>query len=246
MLDALDAFRQMGAATVLWYIGYAARASLAAGKLETSLELTNEARLLLDELPANALPKGVTLTALAMLAVDSGRHEQFEELYEALLPFAGQLHWTLIDRSLGMLAASMGRIPLACRNLDQAIATARRHGLRPEYALAELARSRVTGEGLDRSIARLRSMGMRDDVRQLEALGVQSDSPGTLANPANLTDREMEVLRLVAAGMTNREIAGSLCIAEKTVTNHITHIFDKANLENRAAAAAFAVRHQLD
>ena len=54
------------------------------------------------------------------------------------------------------------------------------------------------------------------------------------------------MLRLIAAGLTNKEIAVKLGIAGKTVTNHISHIFDKADLENRAAAAVFAVRHHLD
>jgi DNA-binding CsgD family transcriptional regulator/predicted ATPase len=241
MLVSLDAFRQMGTATVLWYIAYAARASHAAGKSETSAELASEAWLLLDELPANALPKGATLTSLALLAIESGRHEHCRSMYEALLPFAGQLQWTLVDRSLGMLATAMGRAALACRHFEQAIVTARRYGLRPEYALAEAARSRVTGENLDQSVARLRSIG----VSEVETRAGRAEPSIRPPNPANLTDREVEVLRLVAAGMTNREIAGSLNIAEKTVTNHITHIFDKANLENRAAAAAFAVRHHL-
>lgn len=64
--------------------------------------------------------------------------------------------------------------------------------------------------------------------------------------PAGLTQREMEVLVLVTQGMTNRKIGEQLSISEKTVTNHLTHIFTKADLDNRSAAVAFAIRHGLD
>ena len=63
--------------------------------------------------------------------------------------------------------------------------------------------------------------------------------------PAGLTAREVEVLRLVARGLTSGEIAHELKISEKTVAHHLTHIFNKTTSENRAAAAAFAIHHGL-
>ncbi|MDQ6661400.1 MAG: LuxR C-terminal-related transcriptional regulator, partial [Chloroflexota bacterium] len=63
--------------------------------------------------------------------------------------------------------------------------------------------------------------------------------------PAGLTAREVEVLRLVAKGLTNNEIAENLGLSEKTIAHHLTHIFNKTTSENRAAAAAFAIRHGL-
>jgi DNA-binding NarL/FixJ family response regulator len=63
--------------------------------------------------------------------------------------------------------------------------------------------------------------------------------------PARLSQREAEVLRLVATGMSNREIAGVLFLSEKTVVNHLTSIFNKAGVDNRTAAAAFAIRNGL-
>ena len=60
-----------------------------------------------------------------------------------------------------------------------------------------------------------------------------------------LSGRETEVLGLVAKGMTNREIGEQLHIAENTVKNHLRNILDKLHLNNRAQAAAFAVRHGL-
>jgi len=61
--------------------------------------------------------------------------------------------------------------------------------------------------------------------------------------PAGLSTREGEVLGLVATGLTNREIAQRLFLSEKTVANHITNIFNKLGVDNRAGATAFAVRH---
>ena len=62
------------------------------------------------------------------------------------------------------------------------------------------------------------------------------------ARPAGLTPREVEVLRLIAAGRTNKEIAIDLVLSERTVAHHLNHIFDKLGVSSRAAATAFALR----
>lgn len=60
-----------------------------------------------------------------------------------------------------------------------------------------------------------------------------------------ISEREREVLQLVARGLTNKEIAYELNITEKTARNHISHILDKLNLSRRAEAAAYAVQRRL-
>jgi two-component system response regulator DevR len=60
-----------------------------------------------------------------------------------------------------------------------------------------------------------------------------------------LTEREREVLALVARGLTNKEIADRLVISEKTARNHISHILEKLNLSRRSEAAAYAVRKNI-
>ena len=65
------------------------------------------------------------------------------------------------------------------------------------------------------------------------------------ANPDGLTKREIEILRMVAAGRTNREIAANLYIAEKTVKNYLTNIFQKIGASDRVQAALYAHRHEL-
>lgn len=64
-------------------------------------------------------------------------------------------------------------------------------------------------------------------------------------HPGGLSPREVEVLRLVAAGDTNREIAGELYLSEKTVERHLSNIFGKLGLSSRSAATAYAFRHGL-
>ncbi len=60
-----------------------------------------------------------------------------------------------------------------------------------------------------------------------------------------LTEREREVLTLVARGYTNKQIADTLFVSEKTARNHVSHILDKLGLSRRSEAAAFAVEHKL-
>ena len=78
-------------------------------------------------------------------------------------------------------------------------------------------------------------------------LSWRSNEPATAANAsaASLSGREVEVLRLVVLGCSNREIAATLSISLPTVATHLRHILDKLGVENRAAAAARAVRQGL-
>jgi HD-GYP domain-containing protein (c-di-GMP phosphodiesterase class II) len=69
--------------------------------------------------------------------------------------------------------------------------------------------------------------------------------PRRREGPAGLTAREIEVLRLVARGLSNKEIAARLVITPKTVGNHVEHIYAKIGASNRAGAGLFALRHGL-
>jgi DNA-binding CsgD family transcriptional regulator len=63
--------------------------------------------------------------------------------------------------------------------------------------------------------------------------------------PHGLSEREVDVLRLVARGMTNQEIADELVLSPRTVGNHLAHVYDKINRRSRAGAAVFAMEHGL-
>jgi ATP/maltotriose-dependent transcriptional regulator MalT len=84
-------------------------------------------------------------------------------------------------------------------------------------------------------------LGALPDLAQVEALSRKTDGKPS----GGLTTREMEVLRLVAAGMTNRAIASALVLSEKTVARHVSNIFTKLDLSSRSAATAYAYEHKL-
>jgi DNA-binding NarL/FixJ family response regulator len=63
--------------------------------------------------------------------------------------------------------------------------------------------------------------------------------------PAGLTAREIDVLRLLARGLSTKQIAERLFVSPKTAGNHIEHIYSKINATNRVAASLFAVEHGL-
>jgi DNA-binding CsgD family transcriptional regulator len=81
-------------------------------------------------------------------------------------------------------------------------------------------------------------------LAELDALMQIQEAPGR-AGTSGLSPRELEVLRLIAKGHTNRMIAGDLDISEKTVARHISNIFTKLDLTSRAAATAYAFTHGL-
>jgi DNA-binding CsgD family transcriptional regulator len=86
-----------------------------------------------------------------------------------------------------------------------------------------------------------RQLGALPDLARVDQLLETSASP----SGCGLTPRELEVLRLVASGKTNRAIALTLRISEKTVARHISNIFLKLDLPSRAAATAYAFQHHL-
>ncbi|WP_143591688.1 LuxR family transcriptional regulator [Thermoactinospora rubra] len=121
----------------------------------------------------------------------------------------------------------------------------------PAEALAELRQACTAWRRLDAVFhcadARLLLARAYRDLGDLEAadreLAAASRVFGEVRQagpPAPLTSREVEVLRLVAAGKTNREIAAALVLSEKTVARHLSNIFTKLNCTSRTAAAAYA------
>ncbi|TMF30325.1 MAG: helix-turn-helix transcriptional regulator [Chloroflexi bacterium] len=93
---------------------------------------------------------------------------------------------------------------------------------------------------LDAAHRAFTSLGAAPDAARVEALS------GKPAKPAGgLSAREVEVVRLIAAGKSNRSIATELFISEKTVARHVSNIFTKLGVSTRAAATAYAYEHGL-
>jgi DNA-binding NarL/FixJ family response regulator len=101
----------------------------------------------------------------------------------------------------------------------------------PDDAAAQL-HAEVTAGRLDRAAA--------DAV--LHAAG-QRAAPTRRAWPAELSDREVEVLRLISRGLSKRQVAEALIVAPATVDHHVRHIYGKIGVSTRAGAAVFALEH---
>ena len=136
---------------------------------------------------------------------------------------------------------------------------ARREDLLPELALTQMAQAQLAlaqgGRGsvprarslFEQALALFQEVGLHGQVLAVQALLSQLPERSSTRRPfpAGLSSREVEVLRLVAQGKSNRQIAEELVLSEKTVINHLTSIFNKTVTDNRAAATAFAIRHGL-
>jgi len=96
---------------------------------------------------------------------------------------------------------------------------------------------------VDGDLSQLRALGASRTADVVaRKLGKRGARRSTLANPAGLTRRELEVLPLVARGLSNREIAGRLVVSDRTVEHHVTAILRKLEVHTRAEASAAAVR----
>jgi HD-GYP domain-containing protein (c-di-GMP phosphodiesterase class II) len=160
--------------------------------------------------------------------------------FEPIASIAG-MHHERLDGS-GYHRGCSGRdIPAACRVLAaadafQAMTQQRpyREALTAEQASAELVTDSRAGR-LDPDVV----------GAVLDAVGQgRSGRPRDL-RPAGLSEREVEVLRLVAEGCSNPEIAKRLYISRRTAEHHVQHVYSKIGVSSRAAAALFALEHDL-
>lgn len=97
--------------------------------------------------------------------------------------------------------------------------------------------------GLEHEAARLgfEQLGARPDLARLEVPTVDVRA----GQRRSLTPRELQVLRLISTGQTNKEIAQGLCLSERTIDRHVSNILGKLAVPSRAAATAFAFHHRL-
>lgn len=130
------------------------------------------------------------------------------------------------------------------RQLGAPFAAAR---LRVALARACVALGDAEGARLELEAARevFAGLGARPSLSEVEALLAPQGQARQHDHAAGLTGREMQVLRLVAAGLTNKAIARELALSGKTVDRHLSNIFAKTGVASRAAATAFAYEHRL-
>jgi DNA-binding NarL/FixJ family response regulator len=157
-----------------------------------------------------------------------------------------------------MLAGVMERWTDAERHFVSALEMNARQDARPwlvhtqhQFATMLLARGRAEDRAraaglLDEAAAVGQVLGMKALAARCTALRERAQpQSGKDAYPAGLSRREVEVLRLVAAGKGNREIAERLFVSPNTVANHVRSILTKTHTANRTEAAAFALRQAL-
>jgi DNA-binding CsgD family transcriptional regulator len=159
-------------------------------------------------------------------------------------------------RLLGELATDAGRFEDAATHLAASLTLADACAAPFERALTLMALAELHAATdkradahayLDQVRAICTPLGARPTLARAEILSVHLATlhAAPHAHPAGLSAREVEVLRLVARGDSNRAIAAALSVSVWTVKQHVAHILDKTGAENRAAATAFAVRHDL-
>jgi DNA-binding CsgD family transcriptional regulator len=160
------------------------------------------------------------------------------------------------ERVLGNLAGVMAQWELAETRYKAALVLDRKSGFRVwlvhsqhDYALMPQRRAQPgdTEQALallTEALAESSALGMDALTPRIEALADTIAHPPP-AYPCGLSEREVEVLRLLAMGRNNREIGPMLTISPNTVANHVRSILEKTHIANRTEAAAFANRQGL-
>jgi DNA-binding CsgD family transcriptional regulator/HPt (histidine-containing phosphotransfer) domain-containing protein len=145
-----------------------------------------------------------------------------------------------VDGSLGVLRRAWE----AWMALDAPYEAAR---VRALTAVACRALGDHDGEAREIAAARevFERLGAGPDLARLTTIERSGRAVAAAALPGGLSAREAEVLRLVAAGHTNKAIAETLTISERTVDRHVSNIYTKLDVSTRAAATAFAYEHDL-
>jgi DNA-binding CsgD family transcriptional regulator len=150
-----------------------------------------------------------------------------------------------VQLARGELSAAFGSLRRAWRLWRELAAPY--HAARTRVALGLACQASGDDEtaAMELDAARLAfsALGAGPDLARVEH--VVSPSEAAVAVPSGLSERELEVLTLVAAGHTNREIAAALIVSEHTVARHVQNIFTKLGVNTRTAAAAVAHRHGL-
>jgi predicted ATPase/DNA-binding CsgD family transcriptional regulator len=259
--ESLGLARQLGDMWVTWLtLNALGQAALAMGELATARALSLESL----NLDASSLMRTGTLHILGQIAIADGKYgEAQQHLFRALALLDDTndpVATTQIVEALAHLASRLGQSELALR-LAAAAGTAR------DTLVAAASRSLVTRSHFplsrdlpDRWLVPVRQTVRAEDADRWWAEGraltlaeaialAEAELPGASSTPepppagVGLTAREAEVLRRVAQGQSNKEIAAELVLSVRTVERHITNLYGKIDARGKADATAYAIHH---
>ena len=205
----------------------------------------------------SALDRVAGLELLVQARVAAGQPDGAAEAAHELRALASKVETVPLraaaDLADGRVAAARGEHDAARVALEDAVDGLQRAGAPFETALARielaavlLARGRRDAAEHEASLAveSLAALGAELELRRARRALDQARASGRTTAPG-VTARERDVLRLLAEGLTNRQIAERLVVSEHTVHRHVTNVLRKLDLPSRAAAAAYAVRSGL-
>ena len=202
--------------------------------------------------------KMVAESGLALMAVARGDGPGCERIYDRMVSAEQYFHWPMMaGHILGLLAAAKGDPEQAVDHFENALQLCRTPGLRPNLAwtcldyAGTLIRRNQSGDRdkasllLDEALTLSTELGVKPLIDRAVALRNDADTQSvrTPAYPDGLSAREVEVLRLVSGGKTDREIGEELLISARTVNHHVSNILNKTSAANPAEAATYAARH---
>jgi DNA-binding CsgD family transcriptional regulator/tetratricopeptide (TPR) repeat protein len=220
------------------------------------------AEIVLSSLGVTLMVAFVTYIGLAFMAVlendQESARKQYDNLKSLNMIFMDAMN-TSLHRLLGLLARTFGQPQTASVHFEDALELSREVGYRPElawtcynYAEALLQHGQPGGHAramplLDEASSIACELGMRPLMERIQSLQEKlAVLPGSAPiYPDGLSQREVEVLRLIAAGKSNQEIADELVISPSTVAQHVRNILNKTSASNRTEAAGYAFRHNL-
>ncbi len=193
------------------------------------------------------------------VAIGLGRAKDIEFLAARFEPFRGQhvangagtgVYMGPVELPLGRAAAALGRLDTAAEDLQSAVSICDANGARgcAVQARVELAaaltRRQAPGDPdraraeLDAAAGKAERLGMVPFTERIEQLRARLPTVAAAGSP--LSPRELEVARLVAPGLTNKQIGQTPYISERTAENHVQHILTKLGFSNRSQIAAWA------
>jgi DNA-binding CsgD family transcriptional regulator len=217
---------------------------LAQGRRQVATKIITTA---LDETSWHQLARGKLLPVYVHVLVDVGELDRAragaDELAQIAQDYESPVLLAAAETARGRVELAEGNPAAACATLHGALARWTELNVPYEIATTRLLMGhacRDTGDvegansSYDTAEAIFERLGVATDARASRELRSRGSLPG------GLSEREAEVLRLVAKGRTNRQIATGLQLSEKTIARHLSNIFAKIDVASRAAATAFA------